>query len=264
MPIPFQGTAWALSGDGLAAVADKLGVFAAEIWALLAVETLGCGYLPDRRPQILYERHVFHRLTQGQYDDGDISSAMPGDYGALGEHQYDRLSLATTKNRDAALESASWGIGQIMGENFAEAGYSNVENMVTAMSRSEDEQLTAMANFLVSRKLHRFLQAHDWANFARAYNGPDYAINRYDVRLNAEYQKYSSGLLPDLNMRATQLYLTYLGFNPGPVDGIAGHLTFSALTQFQAQAALSTAKIVTAETVAQLQNKLSPVGNVAT
>jgi hypothetical protein len=262
--IPFQGTAKALSDEGLAAVADKLGVFAAEIWALLAVETLGCGYLPDRRPQILYERHVFHRLTAGQYDDGDISNPLPGGYGALGEHQYDRLNMATTKNRSAALESASWGIGQVMGENFGAAGYRNIENMVTAMSRSEDEQLTAMANFLVSRKLHRSLQAHDWVTFARAYNGPDYAINRYDVRLNAEYQKYSSGLLPNLDMRATQLYLTYLGFHPGPVDGIAGELTFSALTQFQSQAALPPTTAITTDTVAQLQNKLLLLGDVAT
>ena len=66
MPLlPFQGTAWALSGDGLAAVASKLGVFAPGIWAVLVVETSGCGYLPDRRPQILYERHIFHRVTNG-------------------------------------------------------------------------------------------------------------------------------------------------------------------------------------------------------
>jgi N-acetylmuramidase/Putative peptidoglycan binding domain len=261
MPIPFQGTAWALSSEGLAGVADKLGVFAAEIWALLSVETSGCGYLPDRRPQILYERHIFHRLTHGQYDDSGISDASAGGYGAFGTHQYDRLNLAITKNPSAALKSASWGIGQVMGENFAEAGYSSVETMVAAMSQSEDEQIAAMANFLVSQKLHRFLQAHDWTTFARNYNGQTYAINRYDLRLNAEYQKYSSGLLPDLNVRAAQLYLTYLGFHPGAVDGVPGKHTLSALADFQVRMRVPARNVIDADTVPQLKAALALVSN---
>jgi len=261
--LPFQGTAWALSSNGLAAVASNLGVFAPEIWTVLAVETSGCGYLPDRRPQILYERHIFHRLTQGQYDDGDISDPSPGGYGATGAHQYDRLNQAIAENRNAALQSASWGIGQIMGENFSAAGFAGVEDMVAAMLQSEDQQLAAMGSFLISTKLQASLQAHDWTTFARGYNGPNYAINRYDVRLNAEYQKYSSGVLPDLNVRAVQLYLKYRGFDPGGVDGIAGQHTLSALAQFQTQAGLATPGTIDAGTVAQLQAALPAVGDVA-
>jgi hypothetical protein len=257
VPLPFQGTAWALSSDGLETVADRLGVFAPEIWTVLAVETSGCGYLADRRPQILYERHIFHRLTHGQYDDGDISDPSAGGYGAPGAHQYDRLSVAIAKHRNAALQSTSWGIGQIMGENFAAAGHKSVENMVAAMSQSEDHQLAALANFLESTKLQASLQAHDWTTFARGYNGPNYAINQYDVRLKAEYEKYSSGLLPDLNVRAAQLYLTYLGFNSGPVDGIAGQHTLSALTEFRIRAGLRGTNAVDAETVAQLKAALA-------
>jgi len=262
-PLPFQGTAWALSGDGLATVASSLGVFAPEIWTVLAVETSGCGYLPDRRPQILYERHVFHRLTGGQYDDGDISDPTRGDYGAKGAHQYDRLNRAIARNRNAALQSTSWGIGQIMGENYAAAGFAGVEEMVAAMSQSEDRQLAAMGNFLISTKLQAPLKALDWKAFARGYNGPNYAINRYDERLNAEYQKCSSGLLPDLRVRAAQLYLTYLGFDPGPVDGIAGQHTRSALAQFQTRAGMPTTAIIDADTVARLQAALPPVGGAA-
>lgn len=76
--LPFQGNAAALSIDGLTKVAGDLAVYAAEIWAILAVETSGCGYLPDRRPQILFERHIFHRLTNGEFDDGLVSDASPG------------------------------------------------------------------------------------------------------------------------------------------------------------------------------------------
>jgi hypothetical protein len=257
-PLPFQGTARALSPAGLGAVSLKLSVHAPELWTILAVETSGCGYLPDLRPQILYERHIFHRLSLGKYDDGDISDPKPGGYGASGSHQYDRLALAIAKDRTAALQSCSWGIGQIMGENYAQAGFADVEQMVVAMSESEDQQLAAMGNFLVSSGLNIPLQGHDWASFARGYNGANYAINRYDIRLNGEFQKYSAtGVLPDLNVRAAQLYLTYLGFHPGPIDGVAGTRTLSALADFQTQHGLANQNAIDADAVAQLSAALS-------
>jgi hypothetical protein len=257
LPLPFQGTALALSRDGLGVVSQKLGVHAPEIWTVLAVETSGCGYLPDLRPQILYERHIFHRLTQGKYDDGDISDPKPGGYGASGAHQYDRLAVAVAKDRTAALQSCSWGIGQIMGENYVQAGFADVEQMVAAMSESEDQQLAAMGSFLMSSRLNVPLQAHDWASFARGYNGANYAINRYDIRLNGEFQKYNAGALPDLNVRAAQLYLTYLGFDLGRIDGVAGKRTLSALTDFQTQRGLAQTNTITADAVAQLSAALA-------
>jgi len=252
-PLPFQGNAAALSSGGLAQVSASLGVYAAEIWTVLAVETSGCGYLPDRRPQILFERHIFHRLTKGQYEDGDISDSSPGGYGRRGAQQYERLERAINKDRAAALQSASWGIGQIMGMNYARAGFQNVEEMVSAMSESEDRQLAAMAAFLLSTGLAASLQAHDWAAFARGYNGPNYAVNRYDIRLNSEYQKYSTAALPDLSVRAAQLYLTYLGFDPGRVDGRAKKRTLAAWARFQDSNGISPATTLDEKSVAQLQ-----------
>jgi hypothetical protein len=250
----FPGNAEPMSSEGLATIASNLGVHVAEIWTVLAVETSGCGYLPDRRPQILFERHVFHRLTQGKYDDGDISDATPGGYGPRGAVQYDRLARAMSKDRSAALQSASWGISQIMGMNYVLVGFENVEDMVAAVSESEDRQLTAMAAFLDRTGVRAALQAHDWVSFARGYNGPKYAINRYDIRLNAEYQKYAAGILPDLNVRAAQLYLTYLGFHPGAIDGIAGERTLSALAEFQAKNGIQNTSIIDDTCVAGLRH----------
>jgi hypothetical protein len=229
----FQGTGFAMSGDGLATAADMMGVHAAEVMTVLAVETQGCGFLPDRRPQILYERHIFHRLTNGQFDDGDISDPSPGGYGPGGAHQYDRLAAAIALDRTAALKSASWGVAQIRGENFQSAGFGDVESMVAAMTKGEDQQLVAMANFLLKGKLQLTLRTHDWTSFARGYNGPNFAINQYDKKLSGEFQKLSTEGLPDLLVRAAQLYLTYLGFDPHGIDGVAGRRTLSALADFQ-------------------------------
>ncbi len=113
----------------------------------------------------------------------DISNPAPGGYGQGGAAQYDRLERAQLLDRGAALRSASWGIGQVMGFNAASAGYASVEEMVTAMRESENEQLLAMAGEIAETGLDRALGAHDWPTFARGYNGPGYAKNRYDTRL---------------------------------------------------------------------------------
>ena len=265
MPLlPFQGTALALSTDGLGAVSQKLGVHAPEVWTVLAVETTGCGFLPDLRPKILYERHIFHGLTGGKYDDGKISAPTQGGYGADGAHQYDRLALAIAKDRTAALQSCSWGIGQIMGENFSLAGFADIEQMVAAMSESEDRQLAAMGDFLIGSRLNVPLRAHDWTSFARGYNGPRYAVNRYDIQLNGEFQRLSAIGLPDLNVRAAQLYLTYLGFHPGSVDGVAGTRTLSALADFQTQRGLAQTNAIDADALVQLSAATAGLANAKT
>src|SRR5713226_4155427 len=99
-----------LSESGLTNVCSQLGTDAAAIWAVLHVETAGCGFLADRRPPILFERHIFSRETNRQFDaQGDISNPAPGGYGAGGTHQYDRLEKAMKLDKQAALRSASWG-----------------------------------------------------------------------------------------------------------------------------------------------------------
>lgn len=255
--IAFQGAGLAFSSQGIAATASAVGVQGAEIWALIDVETSGCGFLPDRRPQMRFERHIFHRLTSGEYDDGDISDPTPGGYGAPGAHQYDRLAVAISKDREAALQSASWGIGQVMGMSYAAAGFQNVEDMVAAMSASEDQQLAAVARFLVASNLCGSLQAHNWQSFALRYNGTNYRANQYDSKLAAAFQAHSAGSVPDLNVRAVQLYLTYLGYQPGPVDGVAGPRTLSALAAFQASRGLPSSTTIDAACVAQLTAALT-------
>jgi len=237
MSLEFRGKALPLKTDGMAEAIDRLGVKAPELWAVLAVETRGCGFLPDRRPLILFERHVFSRETKHLLDGehSDVSNPKPGGYGNGGAHQYDRLNVAFGLNKEAALNSTSWGIGQVMGFNARNAGYEDVEAMVDAMTVSEDAQLLGMVGEIASNRLDRSLRNHDWSTFARGYNGPKYAENSYDTRLAAANQKYLVGPLPDLAIRETQIYLAYLDYAPGPVDGVMGRFTRAALNAFQAK-----------------------------
>jgi hypothetical protein len=151
----FIGPGTPLTDNGLSDILQSAGLKPAEIWSVVSVETSGCGYLRDRRPKILFERHVFSRLTGHQFDDADpdISQRTAGGYGPSGSNQFDRLNAAIQLDRPAALKSASWGIGQIMGENFGPAGFTDVDAMVKAMVASEDNQLRAMVAFLDAQKI---------------------------------------------------------------------------------------------------------------
>jgi hypothetical protein len=256
MAMEFQGTGLPLDQAGIEAVTELLRIGAAELWAVLTVETKGCGFLPDRRPQILYERHVFSRQTNHRFDgvDANLSNPQPGGYGATGAHQYDRLAQAIELDRNAALCSTSWGLGQVMGFNAGAAGFATAEQMVAAMTVSENAHLLAMAGFIAKNGADKALRARDWAGFAFKYNGKDFKKNNYDTRLAAAFNRHSAHL-PDLDVRAAQLYLTYLGFHPGTVDGLNGKLTKSALHEFQDQAGLALADDVTEETLALLQQQ---------
>ena len=236
----FIGQTLALDSSGLNNVATALNVQPPSIWAVLQVEAAECGFLPDRRPIILFERHVFYRLTRGAFVSTHPAICNPrqGGYGAPGANQYARLNQAMSLNPEAALQSTSWGIGQVLGQYFHLAGYPDVESMVTAMVDSEDAQLDAFRAYLQSTRLAAPLQARDWASFARGYNGPNYASNHYDTQLSAAFQKFSSGALPDLNIRAAQLYLTLRGFSPDGIDGMVGQHTLNAVIAFQASAGL--------------------------
>jgi hypothetical protein len=233
MANPFAGTARPLDADGVDSVLASLDTGAPELWAVLTVETAGCGFTNLRQPRILFERHVFSRETGGRFDSADpnISNPVPGGYGPP-DTQYERLQRAIALDRTAALKSASWGIAQIMGNNAAAAGFDDAEGMVAAMMESETDQLLAMAQFLQSQSLSDALRRRDWTALARGYNGPNFAINQYDSRLASAYAKYAAGPLPDMQVRTAQLLLTYLGYSPGAVDGLAGGRTDAALQAF--------------------------------
>lgn len=230
----FAGAAEPLSRPGFEAALAALGVGRAELVAVLKVESRSCGFLPSRRPKILFERHRFHRLTGGRFSAAhpDVSNPLPGGY-AGDEREYPRLEKAARLDRGAALKSASWGAGQVMGENCILVGYGDVEDMVQAMQASEDEQLRAVVGYVRACGLDAALRRRDWAAFARGYNGPAYAKNKYDLLLQGKYGEALAGTLPDLGVRAAQLYLTYLGYALGDIDGIYGRKSRAAVVEFK-------------------------------
>jgi hypothetical protein len=192
----FTGAAPPLGPQDIAAAAAHLHCEPAAIRAVCEIESAGGGFLPDKRPKILFEAHLFGNLTHHRWDATHSNISSPSWnralYGAGGAHQYDRLAEAISLDRTAALQSASWGMFQIIGMNFAACGFASVEAYVAAMCVGEGAQLAAFAAFCAHEGLASLLAAHDWTEFALRYNGPGEAENDYAGKLAAAYQRHAA------------------------------------------------------------------------
>lgn len=183
--------------------ASILGCEPAAIRAVAEVESSRYGgFLSTGEPVILFERHIFHRLTKGLYQHAKaplatvpaastyLSLPSPGGYGPV-SIQHAKLAHAVELDRTAALMSCSWGLFQVMGFNYEPAGFSTLQDFINAMYRGVDEHLLAFTGLIIAWKLEAHLRKKEWAKFARAYNGPQYAKNAYDVKMRDAYEKYS-------------------------------------------------------------------------
>lgn len=201
-----------LQAEDYARAAVRLGVDEWAIRAVCAVESRGTGFLPDGQPVILFERHVMYRrltaitsmLSALAETYPDLVNPAPGGYArgvnaaarSAGEH--DRLARARTINEGCAIESASWGLFQLMGFHWQRLGFGSAVEFEQAMCRSEGAQLDAFVRFIeTDGKLAAALRAHDWRAFAERYNGKNFTrgdadpSNDYDVRLAAAYEQAS-------------------------------------------------------------------------
>jgi hypothetical protein len=173
--------------------AKALGCPVAAILAVVKVESRGKGFLASGEPVILFERHVFNRRLRDKgiivRDRPEIVNTSPGGYiGGAGEHG--RLAEAVKIDRDAALESCSWGLFQIMGYHWKALGYKTLQAFINDAYKSEAKHLDMFVKFILANpRIHASLKALDWESFARGYNGPAYKRNRYDTRLMEEYAK---------------------------------------------------------------------------
>lgn len=180
--------------------AEALGV---EVAALKAVVEVECsskgGFLVDGRPRILFEGHIFwRRLALRGIDPEPLAAEHPdiiyprwerSHYrGGVGE--WERFGCASAICHGAAIESASWGLFQIMGFHWKTCGCSSAEDFAERMGRSEGEQMKLAMRFLQKTGIAEWLKTKDWSTFALRYNGSGYKANHYDTRLQRAYEKF--------------------------------------------------------------------------
>lgn len=200
----FHGKARKLDDIDLPRIGAMIGVGEDEIHAVLDVETNGSGFDSRGRPKMLFEPHVFWRLLgPGKARDRAARAGLayqkwiPGNYP---NDSYPLLMRAMEIDETTALRSASWGLGQIMGFNHKAAGFVSPQAMVASFIDDEENHLAAMVRFIKANGLDGALRRHDWAGFARGYNGAGFAKNGYDKKLAAAYAKWRK--IPDTPLPA--------------------------------------------------------------
>lgn len=199
-PMPF-------SQDLITAVtacAEERGIEPAALLAVVEVECSGNALEPDgRTPRFLFERHVFHKMLKTLAPDRLALAVEQGlaipkwsrttQYKDLGSATGRRAVLAAARavHVESANRACSWGIGQIMGFHAPALSYGTATQMVTQLTAGGlKAQIECLLRFLDGKKLIAKLNAHDWAGFAAAYNGPAYAQNDYDTRLAEAYARW--------------------------------------------------------------------------
>lgn len=198
----FVGTGRRLAQGDVGDAARAIGIQTAVLLAFLEVEAAGRGFDGKNRPKMLFEPHVFWRNLAGRLRDTAAAAGIAyakwrRDYPA---DSYPRLSRAIGIAKESGFRSASYGLPQILGENFKAAGFSSAEQMFSTMKQGEREQLLAMVALLKSWGLATHLTGKDFSNAdswrpaVSRYNGKGYEANNYHVKAAAAFVKHDKGV----------------------------------------------------------------------
>lgn len=186
-----------------AAIRLKVSELAIRVFG--AVEGRGLGFLSNGKPKILFERHRMYAYLKQKFSLSranelmqkypNIVNTATGGYQG-NEAEYVRLELAKQIDVECALQSASWGQFQIMGENWKDLGYSSVQDFVDQQYSSESLQLEAFIRFIEwksgtinSKKVTLLdaLRTENWDVVFTLYNGSNYKKLGYQAKFQAEW-----------------------------------------------------------------------------
>jgi len=133
-----------------------------------------------------------------------------------------------------------------MGAHWAWLGYASVEALVDEARGGIEGQVRLMLRYIEKAGLTDALRRHDWAAFARGYNGPGFARNSYHLRLALAYRRHARQESSDTSdsmklirrgdrgaaVAHLQELLSAAG-HPIDADGIFGPDTNAAVLAFQ-------------------------------
>lgn len=197
----YIGAAKRLDPNDIAKVAAAIGLDAAIFHAFLSVESNGKAFDAKGRPTLLYEPHLAFRYAPKDKLQALIAAGLA--YEKWGTKPYPATIDARYAQVDAcrkiagdecAADSSSWGGPQICGFNAHACGYIDAVSMVRAFAAGEENQIAAMAAFILNNKtLYAALKRLDFDTAAECYNGAAYRKNDYAGKLHTAYAQYKKG-----------------------------------------------------------------------
>lgn len=189
--------------DAVKGIAGRLAVPVSSLLAIAEVEGGGVATATvngKAEPLIRFEGHYFDaRLSDAERAKArSLGLASPKVGKIANPHtqaaRWRLLEKAKAINEAAALESCSWGVGQVMGAHWKMLGFANVFKLVEMARSGIAGQVELMARFIEKTGLHRALKAGDWRAFARGYNGPGFAKNNYHTKMEKAAAKWAKKL----------------------------------------------------------------------
>jgi hypothetical protein len=190
----------------IADLAKNNGFIYPMIKAIIEVESNGFGFSPEtgkiiiqfepswfkRKAPVQYQRYLQFKnqsasdWRQKRWDiilDNKVSNQR---------QEWIAFDAAFSINKDAAMQSTSIGLMQVMGFHYSELGFKEVGDMWDYAKKSEKNQVDLAIRFIKQNpKLNTAVATRDFASIAYYYNGANYRENKYDARLMNAYKKYT-------------------------------------------------------------------------
>lgn len=267
--------------DAIGAIAARLKCSAAALQAVAEIESAGrvADMVNGRlEPLIRFEGHYFDRRLKGaeraRARKAGLSSPTAGAVKNPRSQaaRWDLVWRAAQINRQAALESFSIGLGQVMTAHWSRLGFGSVEALIKLARSGAAGQIEIMARYIEKFGLVDELQRLDFTGFARGYNGPNYAKWGYHKKMAAAYARISgrpavsaaTGMLRMGSKGAKVRELQALLVRAGAaikVDGDFGPSTRDAVKRFQKAQRILVDGVAGPETVRRLEAWRQGVGD---
>lgn len=204
-------------------IAQEFNIEFAALMAFIEVESGGRGFdSTTGRIIIQFEPSWFRRKAVKEYeklqallkkreslDSGDKLSSDDAEYIKKFEfvlankiegqaREWWAFNDAYTINANAAMESTSIGLGQVMGFHFKKLGYRTALEMWNDAKKGIERQIWQMAKFVATDpRLINAIKAKNWHLVATYYNGAGYRelaarLGRepYNISMQKAYNKY--------------------------------------------------------------------------
>ncbi|AZA49744.1 DUF3380 domain-containing protein [Chryseobacterium carnipullorum] len=176
-------------------VSSEFGFDPAVMLAFIEVETGGRGFDSSTgKIMIQFEPAWFKK--KAAYAPSGLWNLNKVD---VQSKEWPAFNDAFKKNENAAMESTSIGLGQIMGFHFKRLGFATVGEMWDHAKESLQNQIWQIAKFIdTDKNLKQAIKNKDWFTIAKIYNGSGfmdiarkYKREPYNISMQAAYNKYS-------------------------------------------------------------------------
>jgi len=175
--------------------ACRIGVEPEALASFVEVESGGKGFNTDGKLIIQFEPAWFKR--KAPYAPSGLWSLNKVD---VQSKEWQAFNDAYRLDANAAMESTSIGLGQVMGFHYKRLGYKTVGAMWDDAKKGEDRQIFQMAEFIrTDNRLISALKNKNWHLVATYYNGSGYmniakkyGREPYNISMEKAYKKHKA------------------------------------------------------------------------